>query len=247
MKITIACVNLQSGVATTKGHWQYALTGWKYWLPHSDGPIRTAGEMLQEESVDIACCTEISEKSLRTGWRSQTEILAESAVMDHKHFFSSQKFAKILLYEGNALLSKYPISDTASHLLHRELNMRMSLEEASVQIQNKKIKVFIAHLALTKKHRQIQIQEIIGFLKEEKDPIVLAGDFNERNPEALDILLQETPLKYKCTLETYPSWDPKYQFDYIFLSKEFSVLDCHIQKSPAFSDHAALMVKAEIA
>jgi endonuclease/exonuclease/phosphatase family metal-dependent hydrolase len=246
MKLTIAAINLQSGVATTKGKWQYALTGWKYWLPHSDKPIKQAGKMLKEENVDIACITEISEKSLRTGFRSQTETLAESAAMDHKRFFSSQKIGKFIFHEGNALLSKYPISNPASHLLHRELNMRMALEEATVEIEGKSIAVFIAHLALTKKHRQIQIKEIIELIKERKEPIILAGDFNERNPEALDILLKETSLKHKCTLETFPSWNPRHSFDYIFFSKEFNVLDCYIQKSPAFSDHAALLVKAEI-
>ena len=77
-------------------------------------------------------------------------------------------------------------------------------------------------------------------------PMILAGDFNERHPEMLDILLKETPLKHRCTLKTFPSWNPKYPLDYIFLSEEFSVNDCYLPEGQEFSDHKALVVKAEL-
>ena len=246
MKINIAAINLQSGVATTKGRFHYALTGWKYWLPHSDKPIHNAGEMIKQEDVDIACITEITEKSLRSGFKSQTEILASSADLKNWNFFSSQKLGKFFFHEGNALLSKSPISNPISRPLHIELNMRMALEEATVEIQGQKISVFIAHLALTRRARQIQISEIIEILKDRTGPMILSGDFNERDPEALDILLTKTPLKRKCNLNTFPSWSPKYPLDYIFLSGEFTVLDCYVPKSPAFSDHKTLIVKTEL-
>ena len=245
MKLTIAAINLQSGVATTKGNWHYLLTAWKYWLPHSDEPIERAGKMLKEENVDIVCLSEISEKSLCTGFRSQTEILAKSAGMGHWHFFSQQKIGKFFRHEGNAIISRYPIKSAASHPLHKEL-IGVSLDEAVIEVEGKEVTIFAAHLALTKKHRQIQVKEIIEILKERKGPMILAGDFNEREPVALDVLLRETSLVQKCALLTYPSWNPKYSLDYIFLSKEFSVLDCHVSNSPAFSDHAALVVETEI-
>ena len=245
MKLTIAAINLQSGVATTKGNWHYALTGWKYWLPHSDEPIMRAGKMLKEENVDIVCLSEISEKSLCTGFRSQTETLAKSAGMDHSHFFSQQKIGKLFRHEGNAIISRYPIENIASHPLHKEL-IGVALDQAVIEVEGKGVTIFAAHLALTKKHRQIQIKEIIDILKEKQGPLILAGDFNEREPAALDILLRETPLTHKCALPTYPSWNPKYPLDYIFLSKEFRVLDCYVQKSPTFSDHKALVVEAEV-
>ena len=244
MKINIATINLQSGVATTKGSFHYALTGWKYWLPHSDKPIETAGNILQEEDVGIACVTEISEKSLCTGFRSQTTILGESAGMSHRHFFSTKIPFSALRDEGNAIISKYPIASSTSHPLHKEL-FNASIDEVVIEVDGKRIAVFVVHLALTQKHRQIQVKEIIGLIKDRKGPMILAGDFNERNPSALDILLQETPLKHKCTLKTYPSWNQKYPLDYIFLGKEFNILDFYIPKSPLFSDHAALVVKVE--
>ena len=245
MKLTIAAINLQSGVATTKGGWHYALTAWKYWLPHSDWPIIKAGKMLKEEKVDIACVTEISDKSLCTGFGSQIEILAKSAEMAYQHFFSTKVPFAVLRDEGNAIFSRHPVASFASYPLHKEL-FNTSLDEAAVEVEGKRINIFTAHLALTKKHRDIQVKEIVEILKKKDGPMILAGDFNERNPEALDILLKETPLKHKCTVPTFPSWNRKHSIDYILLSKEFTVLECNIPKSPPFSDHVALVVKAQI-
>ena len=247
MRINIAALNIQSGVATTKGRHHYVLTGWKYWLPHSHAPIHAAGTMLKTEDIDIACITEVTDKSLRSGFRSQMETLAANVDMNERHFFSSQRLGRLIFHEGNALLSKYPIAAASSHLLHRELNMRMALEEAAVEVCGHQIGVFIAHLALTRKHREIQIGQIIQVLKERKGPMIFAGDFNEKDPQALKVLLQETPLKQICTAKTFPSWDPKYPFDYVLLSSEFTVLDCYTQKRPAFSDHLALIVQTELA
>ena len=245
MKITISAINLQSGVATTKGGFHYALTAWKYWLPHSDKPICAAGKMLNEENVDIACVTEISDKSLCTGFKSQIEILAKSAEMDNSHFFSTKVPFAVLRDEGNAIFSRHPIASFVSHPLHKEL-FNCSLDETVVEVEGEKISIFVAHLALTKKYRDIQIKEIIEILKSKEGHMILAGDFNERDPKELDVLVQETKLKNKCTLPTYSSWNPKYPLDYIFFSKEFKVLDRYIPKNPPFSDHSALVVKAEI-
>jgi endonuclease/exonuclease/phosphatase family metal-dependent hydrolase len=245
IKITIATSNLQSGVAMTKGHFQHLLIEWKYWLPHSNRPIYEAGKMLKEEYVDIACITEISEKSLRTGFNSQTKILKDSSGMLNNHFFSPQKFGKFFFHEGKAIYSKYKIIDSTSHPLSTGF-MRTTLDETTIEIESKKIKVFAVHLALIEKHREKQIKEITEILKNQKDPIILAGDFNERNPEKLETLIQNTPLKHKYTLKTFPSWNPQYQLDYILLSDEFTVSDCHIPKSKPFSDHSALIVKAEL-
>lgn len=244
-KITIAAINLQSGVATTRGFWQYPLTGWKYWLPHSDRHIKLCGKVLKDEEVDVACISEISEKSLCTGFRSQTETLSESADMDHRHFFSSRIPFSSWRDEGNAVLSRHPLSNIASHPLHKEL-IGVALDEASILVEGKAVTVLIAHLALTKKHRQIQIKEIIDLVKGRTGPIILAGDFNEPDPKAFDELLQATPLKQMLTLKTFPSWKPTRSLDYVFLSEEFKMLDCYIPKSPAFSDHATLVVKAEL-
>ncbi|MDE2188443.1 MAG: endonuclease/exonuclease/phosphatase family protein [Patescibacteria group bacterium] len=255
MNIKIASINLQSGVATTRGFWHYALTGWKYWLPHSNRPIKACGDFLKKENIDIACVNEISESSLMTGWRSQTETLSDATNMKHTHFFSTAVPFKKLRDEGNAILSVHPITSTASHPLHKEL-FNCSLDEAVISVQGKSITVLTTHLALTKKHRDIQIREIIELVKVKTGPIILSGDFNEPDPAAFDELRAVTPLKQLCTLPTFPSWKPTKSLDYIFLSEEFNQvgpmtrsdlgLGQTYNSNPVFSDHVPLVVEVEL-
>ena len=239
-------MNLQSGVGTTRGFWHYALTGWKYWLPHSNRPLVACAEMLKGEAVDIACINEISEKSFSTGFRSQPTMLAAAVNMEHLHFFSTDLPFRKWRDEGDAILSRHRSSSASSHPLHKEL-FGCSLDEAIISVQGKPVTILTAHLALTKKHRDIQIREIIGLVKGRTGPLILAGDMNEPDPKAFDELCRETPLKQLCTLPTFPSWKPTKSLDYVFLSEEFKVQDRYVPKSRAFSDHTPLIVKAGLA
>ncbi|HZS42900.1 MAG TPA: endonuclease/exonuclease/phosphatase family protein [Candidatus Paceibacterota bacterium] len=247
-KIKIATLNLQSGVATTRGLHDFFLTGWRYWLPHSDAPIRQAGEILKKEGIQIAGVTEISEPSLRGGSESQLKVLSGSSDLAETHFYSSQKYGKFFFYEGNALLTQFPIKRFDSHRIYNKL-MRMALEEGAIDVGGQKMSVFICHLALQTKNRRIQIGEIIEVLKDRSEPLILMGDFNTRKDKEardLEVLLQKTPLNHCCSLPTYPSWNPKQPRDYIFLSHHFRSINCYIPKAKAFSDHLMLVVETEL-
>ena len=242
--VTIAFANVQSGVATTKGHWQYALTGWKYWLPHSLWPLRQAGDMLRREAVDLACLVEVSEKSWATGYHSQTEIVAERAGLPEKAFFGAPR-SSIRPWEGKAILARWPIHGARTHLFKGGILPRY-LAEATVAVDGKDISIFVAHLPLGRRARQRQIGEIVSVLKDRRGPVILAGDFNERRPGELAPLVRLTPLRHDLHVANYPSWKPRYVLDRIFLSAEFSVIDCQIPKGPAFSDHAPMLIHAQV-
>ena len=236
---------MQSAVSATHGLIQWPLFMWKYWLPHSHKPLKKCGEMIKAESIGIALMSEVSEKSLRTGFRSQTEFLKEASGLPYAHFFSSQKLAKFMAHEGNAMLSSYPLSSFASHLLPKE-TMRMALEEAVMDMGGKKVTVFLAHMALTRHVRLKQLEVMKKNIKSRTGPIILAGDFNEKDRSVFDGLRAETRLKQLYTAKTFPAWKPRHSFDYILLSEEFKVHDFYAQKQPPFSDHLAFIVKAEL-
>src|SRR5690554_687457 len=64
--LRIAVCNLQSGIGTTRGYWQYLTTGWKYWLPHDSNPILEAARFLREARIDLALVNEIEGGSRRS-------------------------------------------------------------------------------------------------------------------------------------------------------------------------------------
>src|ERR1700722_3093458 len=112
MRLNIAVINAQSGVGATKSYFHYLLSIWKYGLPHSNKPLEIAGRMIRDEHIDIALLTEISEKSLRTGFQSQIDILLKYSSLAEKKFFSTQK--SLAFHEGNGILSRYPIISSES-------------------------------------------------------------------------------------------------------------------------------------
>ncbi|HUD04003.1 MAG TPA: endonuclease, partial [Candidatus Paceibacterota bacterium] len=75
-------------------------------------------------------------------------------------------------------------------------------------------------------------------------PIILGGDFNFREPFTFEKDITER-LIYSCTENTFPSWKPEFELDYLFLSREFEVIKKYTPSSPAFSDHLPLIVEAE--
>jgi endonuclease/exonuclease/phosphatase family metal-dependent hydrolase len=124
--------------------------------------------------------------------------------------------------------------------------MRLALEEATMDINGRKVTVFIGHLGLLRKTRLKQLAFITNIIKTRTGPIIFAGDSNEKDPAIFDELRAETALKQLYTKKSFPSWKPRTSLDYILLSEDFKVNDFYMQKEPAYSDHLSLIVKAEL-
>lgn len=243
--LTLSVANLQAGVATTKGYAHYPTTWWKYWLPHSDKPLREAGEMMEREDVDISFLIEVSGKSLHSGYRSQPDVVANSARLENRQFFTAKKFT-FFTHEGLAILSKHPLSDPKIHLLKKGI-LDWPMAECTVEIEGRKITLFLAHLALGPNVRAAQFKEIAEIIKRIDGPVILSGDFNEANMEPFEMLLRETALKHSCFAKTFPSWNPKHAFDRILLTGQFNPTESFVPEGPRLSDHLPLIVKSEFA
>lgn len=235
MTIRIAVLNLQSGVATTRGYWQYATTGWKYFLPHSSRPLRLAGQMLRAESIDIALCTEVTESSLRSGFSSQIKTIQKASGIEHAHFFPAVNTS--FVQEGSAILCKHPIIEARTHPLTSG-KMQRILAETIVRLEGKNVRIFIAHLALNTKIRRMQIEEIAVIVTKVAEPCILGGDFNESDSRNFK---QITDLGFTdISLPNFPSWKPKRALDHIF-TRGFEIQDFRIPGGEIFSDHLSLV------
>ena len=234
MTIRIAVLNLQSGVATTRGYWQYATTGWKYFLPHSSRPLESAGHMLRAQSINIALCTEVTESSLRSGFSSQVKTVQEASGIEHAQFFLAMK--TFFAQEGSAILCKHPIIDAHAHPLTSGATPRI-LAQTTVRFERKNVRIFVAHLALSTKFRRMQIAEIASVLAAVSGPCIIGGDFNEPDPRAVKKI---TDLGFTdISLPNFPSWKPSRALDCIF-TRGFEIQDFHIPQGKTFSDHLPL-------
>jgi len=236
-------LNAQSGVGTTLGRRQYVTTGWRYRLPHTNKYLLQAGQMLQEERVDLALCVELSEHSLTSGFKSQTEIMREASGLSNSTFFSASRLYPFL-HEGLAVITRYPIKEAQTHLLPRGLFQRV-MGEVVIEIDHQtNISVFVTHLALGEKAREEQCEAVAEIVGKSGNPVILGGDFNTKDTTWLTERLP--PGLRECSDPTFPAWRPRVALQRLFFNEEIRLREVWTAPARAFSDHLPLLVQIEL-
>jgi len=243
MRIRIVVANIQSGIGVTKGYRQYVTSSWRYLLPHKGQGAMHAGVFLKAEDADIALLTEVDAGSRRSRNASQVDVIALESGMADARFFPTRSMGTSI-NEGNVVLSRFPITHESSYPLVSRMNPRV-LGRTSLRLPDERsLSAFVVHLALGSKPREVQLAEIAAHLKDVEGPLVLGGDFNERDHRAFRHLerLGLTPV----TVPGYPSWKPQHALQVLFLSRHFSLIKAAVPDGARFSDHLPLIVEVEL-
>ena len=241
--LKIAVANLQSGIGTTRGYFEYVASAWQYILPGGDKFVYQAADVLKQEAIDIGLFTEVNEISFRSKQRSHIEALERSLAFEHSGFFPTIKTGTYI-HEGSAILSKFPMVDRETYSLPSSSLPRV-LGKCMIDVEGITVSIFVAHLSLGKKRRSSQIKTIADIISKTTGPIMLGGDFNERNIEGLRPL-RHAGLSTICFQPNYPSWNPKHPLDYLFLSDHFTNTHDYLPAIKHFSDHAPLIVQTTL-
>lgn len=241
--LKIAVANLQSGIGTTRGYFEYAASAWQYILPGGDKFVYQAADVLKQEAIDIALFTEVNEISFRSRQSSHIKTLETSLAFEHSGFFPTIKTGTYI-HEGSAVLSKFPMIDRETYPLP-SFSIPRVLGKCTVDVEGTAVSVFVAHLSLAKKRRRKQIEVIAEIISNTKGPVLLGGDFNERNIEGLRPL-RHVGLSTICFQPNYPSWNPKHPLDYLFLSDHFTNTHDYLPSIKHFSDHAPLIIETSL-
>lgn len=239
-----------------EGIWYQYLEFWKIFFPpkHLDQQLITS---LKRLKPDILSLVEVDTGSFRSRGRDEVRFIEQGLHMQNfvekikyplQGWLKLFHYAPILNKQANAIISKYKLKNIKYHVFHE--GTKRVVIEATVNCP-KPVTLLTAHLALSKKTRAQQIQELIKIVNSIKNPVILMGDFNTFNGEIeMKELLKKTHLKDKIGLDkaslplTEPAWHPSRRLDYILTSskikvKKYSVLNFH------FSDHLPLMVNFE--
>jgi len=231
--------NIQAGARTARAR-EYVTRGWQTVLPNRDKQVNLEAVAKLAHRYDLVALQEADAQSVRSGFRHQVEWLAEAAGFP---FWSHQRNrALTVAAPGNGALSRLEPSAVLAHKLPGRIPGRGALE-LRFGAHAAALRLFVAHLALTPKARQRQIEylvEVIG-----NDPhVIVMGDFNcEPDAAALRPLFLHTRLRAAPHLPSYPAWEPERCIDQILLTPalrlcRYEVLPLHV------SDH--LPVAAEI-
>ncbi|PIZ51929.1 hypothetical protein COY27_02040 [Candidatus Woesearchaeota archaeon CG_4_10_14_0_2_um_filter_33_13] len=238
------------------GLWYQYLEFWKIFFPPKQLDQRMVDE-LKKLKPDILTLIEVDTGSFRSRGTDEVRFIEEK--MGLKSFVERVKYpltgwlklfhhTPILDKQANAIVSKYKLRKIKYHVLHE--GTKRVIIEATIDCP-KPVTLLAAHLALGKKTRAKQVDELVKIVNSIKNPVILMGDFNTFNGVAeIEKLLTKTNLRDKIALEkesvpfTEPAWHPTKRLDYILTSSDLNVKKYTILHFN-FSDHLPIMIEFE--
>lgn len=210
--------------------------------------VDTIAEVIRKQNPDLVALQEVDVHTNRSGKQlDQAKRLAELTGM---HYY----FKKAIDHDGGeygvAILSRWPIQDTAS--IHLPIAPGVRYEPRVVALatitlpSGKTFEFASTHLDLTDETRVLQAKEIVAQLGIGSDALVIGGDFNARpgsKPiQALEALFQSTCIPTDCPY-TIPVEEPRATIDYLFYRKSaaITVLDHYVVSEKYASDHLPIV------
>jgi endonuclease/exonuclease/phosphatase family metal-dependent hydrolase len=229
--------NILAGASVQRYH-QYVTRSWASVLParaKQDNLDRLA-QML--EPFDVIGLQEADAGSLRSGFRNQTQYLAEAAGMPFWSHQPNRPMAR-LAHSSNGLISRLEPSEVLDYPLPGRIPGRGVLLARFGQ-GREALAVAVAHLSLGPQARARQLG-FIGELLEGQPHVVLMGDLNtEAGSAEMRDLFRRTALQPPgSATPTFPSWQPRRAIDHILLSGGLRLHKAWTL-SEAFSDHLPL-------
>jgi endonuclease/exonuclease/phosphatase family metal-dependent hydrolase len=195
--------------------------------------------------ADIVALQEVDSLCKRTNNVDQAKRLAELTGMHYA-------FVRHMAYDGGAygqaILSKYPISDISNHrltLLKKDGgNDSRALLAATILVNGNPIRFACAHFALDTASRLIQAAETIEYLMARGIPVILAGDLNTTDhTEEISMLEKKFTPTDRKGIFTFSAEQPSRRIDYIFISHQHlrKIKSHQVFTDQLLSDHLPLM------
>lgn len=175
---------------------------------------------------DVALLQEVDQFVKRSNHDRQVDMLGEMLGYRHRTYFPNVKIRSGGEY-GNAILSRFPLSDTRNIDLTVGNRKRRSVLHAQYRVRSangrrsRTVHVFNMHLGLSGKERKIQLQKFLdshpfsGF--HERTPIIVAGDLNDVWGSLGKLLRPAGFRGMKTPLRTFPSYAPMRALDSVYV------------------------------
>ncbi|WP_246861205.1 endonuclease/exonuclease/phosphatase family protein [Bacillus sp. REN3] len=212
-------------------------------------------KLIQSSEADLIGLNEVDNRfSKRSLFSDQAAQLAKTLDMDYvfgsaikvgQHGASPRQY-------GNALVSRFPIINTVNHpfdFLPGLIEDR-ALLEANVDIGNRLIAIFVAHLSFAPLLHQKQTEFILKKVQRNKNLSIVMGDWNMK-PFSRSWRLVTRHLKdvdsFESKNDTYPSRRPSKKLDFIFTSEQIEVIEASVCLDDILaSDHLPYMATLNI-
>lgn len=226
----------------------------KLFLPYITGymsntinHVKEISKFLKEENPDIVGLVEVDLGSVRHSYLNQVEVLAKELNHYNSHevkYNNVSKFNKfpVLRKQGNAILYNEEFKGIKFH--HFEQGTKTLI----IELEMEKVVIFVVHLALGRKIRFKQINQLYKLIKSQTKEVIVGGDFNLMwGEEEIELFLEASGLinPNKEKLATFPSWKPKKHLDFILHSKNIKINEFRVEKIE-LSDHLPLILDFDV-
>lgn len=204
-------------------------------------------EVLRPLNADLIVIREIDKNTKRSGYVDMPAAIAEKLGMH-------QFFAKAINHDGGeygtAVLSRFPILDSAKYILTVPSGEPGPLAVIKVAVTEEQTLTFAGtHFNANAARRENQPDQLLDFLKDVEGPLIVGGNFNDQ-------LAGDTYLKLKtrfsliCTEScafNYPASNPSANTDYIIYAPadRFRVVENKVGPAST-SDHLPVISQMQI-
>ncbi len=242
-QLKLLSYNIQVGVASSR-YRHYLTHSWKHFLPHAKSldNLEHIAHMISE--FDLVALQEVDAGSIRSHDINQIEYLAQRGHFPFWHYQTNRNLGRIA-QNSNGFLARIRPTKVEEHKLPGVIRGRGAIM-IHYGCSEQPVVIVVAHLALGKRTRQLQIDYLSELIQGYEHAIVM-GDLNcQANSSEMDNLLKKTHL---CTPEvqpkTFPSWRPTRSLDHILVtpslhSGQLEVIDFNM------SDHLPVAVVVNI-
>lgn len=235
MELRLLTYNIQAGIGTAS-YGQY-LSQVHHQVMHTPAKGRTLSRIANLlMRYDIICLQEIDLGGRRSGYYNQVERIAEAS--GHKHIsLQENRIVGKISRHGNAILSRYEHEDVQDLKLPGSKTGRGALL-VKIIANDKPVWVVNIHLSLGLADQMEQVKFIAGHVPRD-GRLIICGDFNCSASSAPVRYLTEN-LGIDCHTKpqhkTYPSWNPRKDFDHILTSRSLHSEEINVVPV-RYSDH----------
>jgi endonuclease/exonuclease/phosphatase family metal-dependent hydrolase len=200
---------------------------------------------IREQKPDVVVLQEVDNKCRRSKSVDQAAELAKLTGL-------TGVFGKAMDFDGGeygqAILSKHPLGETKVHRLPGEGEPRIAFE-AVVNFKSQPLRLVSVHLDYEQDARRLkQAETLVKELSASKEPLILAGDFNDGpDSAALKVFADAlTPVKKSEPHLTCPAAKPDVEIDHMFLRGLKAASPVTVLPEAVASDHRPLVMTVQI-
>lgn len=198
---------------------------------------------IEQEDPDIVALQEVDRFLARSGLQDEAKYIADKLSMNCAY---GKSLNVLWGAYGNAILSKYPLSDCKNIVLPFEGERRTALG-ATIVVNGEKIDVYNVHLGLSSKERARQVDKLMETVQSGGNTCILLGDFNSPDSELTGlaaIMSDSGSGNNDAPTFIYESGEG-YRIDYIFFTPGLKLKAYKVVQADA-SDHNMVVSELEL-